>query len=286
MEHSAALRTLHSLGAKSPSATDALVLAEATRRKIEVSCDSNGQLILKYSGRSRTWARQGMNLNSALPRVCVRNKDVASRLLQSRGFRTPENLVFERGESLRAWEWASSFAKIALQPAGESKGPGHPVIVETQDDFQRSFEQLSSHDGRVLVEEVLKGTEHHVLVVNRSFVAALRKNSQGDSAGGVRSTDQDSEEVNSFLPATELMDSTAEFTETERSYIQDAAKTFPGLRFAHFHVLRVSSDPRLFILGIDPAPSLSAHHFPGQGESRDVAAAILDLMFPSTAGAS
>lgn len=80
----------------------------------------------------------------------------------------------------------------------------------------------------------------------------------------------------------DAVDATDELTESEQEFVERAARAIPGLRVAGFDVLlpREPGDGAPAVLEVNPFPMISMHHFPAQGESRDVAGSIVAAMFP------
>lgn len=82
----------------------------------------------------------------------------------------------------------------------------------------------------------------------------------------------------------DAIDATDDLTAEEIRIIEHAAAAIPGAEIAGLDVLlpRASGDGPPRIIEINLSPMTSMHHFPWEGESRDVAAAVVDAMFPMT----
>lgn len=82
----------------------------------------------------------------------------------------------------------------------------------------------------------------------------------------------------------DAIDVTDELTDEEREYVEAAARAVPGLRLSGMDVLlpRNGEGEHPVVIEINQCPMISMHHFPWEGEVRDVAGAILDAMFPAT----
>lgn len=80
----------------------------------------------------------------------------------------------------------------------------------------------------------------------------------------------------------DAIDATGTLSEGEIQTIEAAARRIPGLRLAGFDVLlpRGTERGEIGFIEINDSPMISMHHFPWEGESRDVAGAIVEAMFP------
>lgn len=83
----------------------------------------------------------------------------------------------------------------------------------------------------------------------------------------------------------DAIDATGTLSQDEVELIESVSRRVPGLRLAGFDVLlpRGVGETGVSFIEINANPMISMHHFPWEGESRDVAGAIVDAMFPQTA---
>lgn len=82
----------------------------------------------------------------------------------------------------------------------------------------------------------------------------------------------------------DAVDETDLMTEEHRGVVEAAAQSIPGLRLAGFDVLLPEDHGEApVVLEINANPMIALHHFPWEGQIRDVAGAIIDAMFPDTA---
>src|SRR5690625_3126830 len=82
----------------------------------------------------------------------------------------------------------------------------------------------------------------------------------------------------------DAIDATGTLSTEEAELVESAARRIPGLRLAGFDVLlpRGQGEKEIGFIEINDGPMISMHHFPWEGESRNVAGAVLDAMFPRT----
>lgn len=253
--------------------TNAVVVDRALARGLDVGATPQGRVQLS-AGRRNFWFTGGRtNLNRPMAVRSARFREVASAHLRARGVFAPQNAVFAAGDGPRAWQWAEALAPLVVTPS-DSTTTAHSGLTD-RTDFLDAFDQVAGEHGRVLVEQHLTGVEHRVTVVDNRVIAATRHLPEQDKHGA---------------PATvslgaDVLDATDELSADEVVLIERAARAFPGLRLAGFHVA-LTRDGQVGQPGIAQVtanPMLARHHFPAQGEPRDVAGAMLDAMFPTTA---
>lgn len=82
----------------------------------------------------------------------------------------------------------------------------------------------------------------------------------------------------------DAVDATGEVSREEEQFVELAARCWPGLRAGGYDVLlpRERGDDPPTILEVNHAAGIGGHHCPRVGRSRNVAGAVLDVMFPET----
>ncbi|WP_168198631.1 ATP-grasp domain-containing protein [Nesterenkonia sp. NBAIMH1] len=80
----------------------------------------------------------------------------------------------------------------------------------------------------------------------------------------------------------EAHDATDDLTAEEIAMAEEVAKAVPGLRVAGLDMLlpRDGKGDAPHILEVNSSPLMTGHHYPWAGESRDVAAMLVEAMFP------
>lgn len=82
----------------------------------------------------------------------------------------------------------------------------------------------------------------------------------------------------------DAVDATNDLSAEQKATVEKAVAAIPGLKVVGLDVLLpeggVASD--MTIIEINSAPMISMHHFPWEGRARNVAAKIMDAMFPAT----
>jgi len=175
-EIEAALEALKRLARRSgfgPS-TRSLV-QEAERRGIPVMRLDDQSFVQLGWGRRQERLRASMTGRTS--HIAVENaghKHVTRALLLDAGLPAP------RGEVVRTAEEAAKAARtlkfpVVTKPLDGNHGRGVSVGLDTAEAVQRGFELAQRHSPRVIVEEMLQGHDHRVLVVGGEVVAVAER---------------------------------------------------------------------------------------------------------------
>lgn len=112
------------------------------------------------------------------------NKNFTRKLLLEAGLPAP------RGEVVRSVEEATRLARrlrypVVTKPLDGNHGRGVSVGLESEEAVARGFELAARHSPRVIVEEMLQGHDHRVLVVDGEVVAVAERVPAGVTGDGV-----------------------------------------------------------------------------------------------------
>ena len=145
-------------------------------------------------------------------------------------------------------------------------------------------------DGSATIEELVanknlsRGRIHIPIKLDEGALSLLRKNGRG-----LESVPALGERVNLRLASNlhlggDAIDATEELSEDEVAVAESAARAIPGCRSVGMDLLlpRDGEESDVRVLEINTDPMVSMHHFPHEGQPRNVAGAIIDGMFPST----
>ncbi|MCC6589670.1 MAG: cyanophycin synthetase [Bryobacterales bacterium] len=102
------------------------------------------------------------------------NKHLTKALLREAGLPAPMGEVATtREEALAAFEKIG--APVVVKPLDGNQGRGVFLNLQTADEVAEAFECASDHSRRVVIEELFRGRDYRVLVVNGRMVAASEK---------------------------------------------------------------------------------------------------------------
>lgn len=81
------------------------------------------------------------------------------------------------------------------------------------------------------------------------------------------------------------IDATGTLSEVQQERVQEVISALPGMKLGGIDLMfNVEGQPsQTVVLEVNTSPQLSIHHFPWEGEARNVAANVVDTFFPETA---
>lgn len=156
-----------------------ILVEEAAAKGVQITKVPGSKRRFRMSfGKKSYLIRQGYVTNAFNHRLALRlcrQKDVVNSYLRSRGFPAPENATFQKGEALRAWNWAKYILPVVLKPVDGSMGKMVFVKITEKEEFTKLFDLIADQYNRVLIEEFKEGADHRVLVVNNKIVGILNR---------------------------------------------------------------------------------------------------------------
>lgn len=157
--------------------TNRLVIEEALARGVNFERPRRRRIILSY-GKKRYVVKRGIvahSYNSRLARKCTNLKEVTSRLLRSKGYPAPENIVFKVNELERAWQWAKPVLPVVVKPNNGIQGKHVYVKINDYDEFKYAFDQIANEYDEVLIEQFCEGEEYRFAFVKNEIVAVAKR---------------------------------------------------------------------------------------------------------------
>jgi cyanophycin synthetase len=156
----------------------ACIVAAATDRKIPHIRLNDGNLVQLGYGASqrRIWTAES-ELTSAIAEGIASDKNLTKSLLASCGVPVPHGQVVASDEE--AWEAAQEIGTpVVIKPTDGNHGRGVTMNLHTHSEVQAAFAVALRHGSEVMVERMVQGDEHRLLVVGGRVVAAAK----GESA--------------------------------------------------------------------------------------------------------
>lgn len=307
------------------SPTSKLIVEIATDRGYNFSKMENGKYCLFNDMKSYTFKRFiCSSYNSKLAKRCTDQKEVTSRLLRSKGYYSPENAVFNKGDLERAWKWAEPILPVVVKPSNSTIGRSVFVNICDYNEFKYCYNKVSEKYDSILIEKFESGEEFRfTFIKNRIVAVANRKPAsiKGDGESTIehliaeknsererrknrihkklkiddeamrlldkvgftlKSIPQKDEIVylkknSNVSTGGDAFDVTDEISQDIKDYVAKAMKMIDGLMVAGVDV--ILNGDKVTILEINADPMLSMHHFPWEGQPRDVVGILLDEMF-------
>ena len=167
------LKTLIELHAMGPS-TRAIVEA-ATQRKIpHIRLIDDGNLVqLGYGAKQRRIWTAETDRTSAIAEGISKDKDLTKQLLEACGVPTPEGQEVDSAE--QAWEAAQDIGlPVVVKPSNANRGRGVVINLRTREEVMAAYEIAAKVSSYVMVERMVEGEEHRLLIVGNKMVAAVR----------------------------------------------------------------------------------------------------------------
>ena len=104
----------------------------------------------------------------------AQDKEETNKILASRGLPVPQQeLVRSAERAVRAAERLGY--PVVTKPYNGNHGRGISIGLKTPDEVRAGFEAAAEHSSSVIVETLLSGADHRLLVVNGELVAATRR---------------------------------------------------------------------------------------------------------------
>lgn len=181
------LRDLRDRNLLGPS-TSAIV-EEARGRGIPIlRLNESSYVQLGHGARQRRIQATMSDRTSGIGVEIADDKERTKMMLQDAGVPVP------RGESVRTLEGALEVAEelgwpVVLKPVVGNHGRGITVNVRNAEELRVAYEAARNVNEMVVVEKMLLGSDHRLLVVDHRFVAAARRDPAhvvGDGASAIR----------------------------------------------------------------------------------------------------
>jgi cyanophycin synthetase len=167
----------------------AAIVAAATDRRIPYIRLNDGNLVqLGHGARQRRIWTAETDRTSAIAEGIAGDKDLTKTLLKSVGVPVPRGTVV--ASAAEAWAAAEDIGlPVVVKPTDANHGRGVTLDLRTREHVEAAFEVAEREGSGVLVEQLIAGDEHRLLVVGGRVAAAARGESAwiiGDGRSTVR----------------------------------------------------------------------------------------------------
>ncbi|SHF34917.1 cyanophycin synthetase [Lampropedia hyalina DSM 16112] len=168
----------------------AAIVDAAFERRIPFIRLNDGNLVqLGYgAAQKRIWTAETAD-TSAIAEGIAHDKDLTKSLIQICGVPVPEWQVADSPE--QAWEAAQDIGlPVVVKPSDASRNRGVFVNLHTEAEVRAAWAGAEPHGYEVMVERMVPGNEHRLLVVDGKVVAAARSDSLHVTGNGQSSIAQ------------------------------------------------------------------------------------------------
>jgi len=153
----------------------ASLVAEAHRRRIPVERLNEASLIQLGHGRAQQRIRASITGKTSLIGVEIAgNKDLARRLLAKGGVAVPKGGIARDADEAIALAHKLRWP-VVVKPLDANHGRGVHIGLATADAVRTAFADAATHGRRVIIEEMLRGRDHRILVVGGAVVAVAER---------------------------------------------------------------------------------------------------------------
>jgi cyanophycin synthetase len=311
--------------------TTRAIVTAAERRGIPWRREGDGSLVQLGYGKNLHYVQAAMtDQSSAIAIEVAEDKDLAKAVLRRAAIPVPD------GEVVRSVAEAMRILKrlgppVAVKPLTGRQGIGVSVDVMTRAEMCKAFDAATEFSSSVLIEEMLRGRNYRVLVVNGRAVAASERRPCEVVGDGVHTIEQliENENENSLRgeghekPLSKIRIDLTVIAHLEKLALsmQDVPSEGLVIQLSSRNNLSAGATARdmtekmhptisrtcvraarvvgMDICGVDivvddiskpfstggiievnAAPGLRMHLFPSEGKARDVAGAIVEMLYP------
>lgn len=166
----------HKKHAATPDISAELIIRECQARGIPVLKFMNNNRCLQLGhGRKRIQIIESASSNtSVIAQNLSTSKVATTTLLRRYGVPAPTSTMVGSAEQA-AQVAARSGYPVVVKPNGGGKGVGITVGVRNESELSRAFQKAQGHGSGVLVENVVPGEDHRILVVDYKMVNVAKR---------------------------------------------------------------------------------------------------------------
>lgn len=149
-----------------------IIIDEARRRgiRVDVLDPVDNYFRLSYGGASVICRESLSEHTSAIAMSRCADKETTHRLLSSAGLRVPDQQTASTPENNR--NFLERHGNLVVKPADGEQGKGITVNVSSEEELETAIERASRVCSKVLLEEMVAGTDLRIIVIDYQVVAA------------------------------------------------------------------------------------------------------------------
>ena len=277
------LKRLREKWALGPS-TKSIVDAAAARGIPWLRLNDRSLVMLGYGVHQRRIQDTIASTTAHLGVEIAGDKDLTKRLLGDQGVPVP------RGHVVSDEEDAVDVAKdlgwpVVVKPLDASHGRGVLPNIQGERELRLAYQEARKHREEIIVERHLEGFDFRFLVVSGRFICAAQRVPACVAGDGERSI-EDTANLSTGGASRDVTD----LVHPSNVHLMERIAKIVGLDIAGIDVISPTIEKPLAEVGggvveVNAAPGFRMHVAPSEGTPRDVAGAVVDMLFPAGAAA-
>lgn len=105
-----------------------------------------------------------------------KDKSLTKYFFEKEGLPTPRGVSYREYQKKEAYTWFNSLnTNIVIKPVNSMHSAGISLNIQNKDEFDRAWEKAFRFSKKVLLEEMVQGADHRLVIIGKKFVAATRK---------------------------------------------------------------------------------------------------------------
>lgn len=152
-----------------------IITKEAVRRgiKVEILDAEDGYFRLTHGGRSVICRESLSELTSSIAMSRCMDKHTTARILRRAGLNIPAQMLAAKPKDNLAF--LREHAPLVVKPAFGEQGRGITIDVRTRNELKEAIDHAGRLDNRVILEELVKGNDLRIIVIDGEVVAAAER---------------------------------------------------------------------------------------------------------------
>lgn len=240
-----------------------LLIKEAIKRGIKVSKPIENNRIFSFNGKNHVINAQQIGEMGRVPIRIIQNKEACKSFLAFYGIPIPKGKTFNKDQIKKALKLFKNIKKkLIIRSNNTSKENLIYPNINHEDEFREAFENIAKGKDKVLIEEFFPGKEYQIFATEKGFITAI---------------DKKNKIIEEIHPSIKKL------------AFKLIIEIFPGIKYVSISIIskksslsKPHSSKDYSIFGIEHLPELGPFHRPTEGNPKNIAGAILDIIFPET----
>jgi cyanophycin synthetase len=159
------------------------ILFAAYRNDIPFCHLGSGIYQLGWGSKARIIDRSSLDLDSYLGANLTENKMKAVQMLHAAGMPAPNHYMVQ---TLKAAQEAAKKLgwPVVIKPANLNRGEGVTIDIDCDEKLETAFNSAAKLTKQILVEKQIEGICHRILIINETFIYAIKRNPKSVQGNG------------------------------------------------------------------------------------------------------